>query len=930
MPTPNIDISGVYKAGLDDLLGKLATYQNDNSKSGRTKYAQTMRDLATFESYINREKDNLSNFEELQQKINKLHEEELQLLEDKYKQGKLTFEQMMQLTEHLERQKKLEEEKKKAARENFDKYVKGIDTVVDGIKQIGAGINSLIEPWAKIDQAAANYAKSIGSSVAGMKYMRDITLRNVAQNRIGIKLGYSADELIKLQEGYLKSVGRNILVSNKGQENLAAMSRVLGEQEASQMAARLENFGLSITDASKTSARMFGDATKAGLSMEKYTKNFTENLSIAQNYTFRNGLKGLESMAKKATEMRIDMQQVAALAEKVSTVEGSIDVASKLQVLGGSFSALADPLGMLNEGLNDMEGLNDRFIAMIKGMGTVVDGEVQVSSYNKRRIKAAAEAMGMSYDKVMESVNNGTRREEIERQLRAAGNPNINDNLAELIKNAGVIENGKAGVRDENGNFVELKDVNETMANALIAQTRTEADNIVDIAANLRSVKDIMEGFNKQKDTVQAKMFGWLGEGVKGIVGALGTLNGLLGTLIVSKAAWGAFKGGISFWDNMSGILGKGGGIGLAGKGGGVTPGTGGGAGMFAGGKIVNWFKPSAVSKTASKAVRGNLMGKWKYLTSGAKMSTKLNHAGQLIKGSGGRIMGPLAFAASAFGRYMSDKDDTRMSGGKKAGRAVGAGLGSGAGAILGGILAGPLGAAIGGYAGEVLGTWIGGGFANQKRRNRVFEELRGGLSGKNQEIFKSMNGDYSVKNMRAINSALYDGEISNRLRKKLLRRGDTSLLEAIDKKSEQEDRENTNKELAKKPHHYDKAVFYIQNGVFANNLNPDKIFESMDMSKTGNPPVSPVKGSLFASNMESSLGNKKISLDISGTLTLRDMNGNKFDINDLGKKLANNPDFNNMIADAVSRVFNKTNNGTEVKTSLGNYSPMIWAPVKS
>ena len=110
MPTSNIDISGVYKAGLDDLLGKLATYQNDNSKSGRTKYAQTMRVLATFESYINREKDNLSNFEELQEKINKLHDEELQLLEKKYKQGKLTFEQMMQLTEHLERQKKLEEE----------------------------------------------------------------------------------------------------------------------------------------------------------------------------------------------------------------------------------------------------------------------------------------------------------------------------------------------------------------------------------------------------------------------------------------------------------------------------------------------------------------------------------------------------------------------------------------------------------------------------------------------------------------------------------------------------------------------------------------------------------------------------------------------------------------------------------------------------
>lgn len=811
----------------------------------------------------------------------------------------------------------------KKRRENFNRYIKGVDTISNSIKQIGVGINSLIAPWAKIDQAAANYAKSIGASVQGMKYMRDATLRNVTQNRIGINLGYSADELIKIQEGYLKSVGRNILVSNQGQENLAAMSRVMGENQATEMAMRLENFGVSISEAGKISARMFNDASKAGLSMEKYSKNFTQNLAIAQNFTFRNGLRGLESMAKKATEMRIDMQQISNFAEKVSTIEGSMDVASKLQVLGGSFSALADPLGMLNEGLNDMEGLNDRFISMIKGMGSVVNGEVQVSSYNKRRIKAAAEAMGMNYTQVMEQVNNSTRREEIERQIRMAGNPNIDENLAELIKNAGVIENGKAGVRNSNGDFVELKDVTVKMANDLIAQTRSEADNIVDIATNLRGIKDIMEGFSKQKDSVQARMFGWLGEGVKGLVAALGTLNGLLGAMVLGKTLWGAFRGGMGMWDNISSIFGKGGGVGI---GGGISGGSGGGGGAGGhaprgGGLFGGWFN-TGVSKGAQKAMSGGIMGRLRYINKGAKLSTKLRHAGELVKGGGGRILAPLASVAAGAGRYLSDMDDERMSTQKKTGRVAGASIGAGAGAVLGTMLGGPLGGIVGGYLGEVMGTWVGGGFANQKRRNRVFDELRGGLSGSDKKAFEEMTGDYSVKTMRAIREGLATGTLSDKVVRKLKRRGDYALLEQIEGVEKSKKREDTNKDLAKKPKHYDKAVFYISNGVFAGNLNPDTVLSSMPLARTGNPRVYPAMNKSVGFNRAETPLRDKISIDISGTLTLRDMNGNKFDINDIGNKLLNSSDFVKRIASAVDRAFNVSDNGTYNRNDIsGRYT---------
>ena len=767
----------------------------------------------------------------------------------------------------------------KKRRENFNRYIKGIDTISNSIKQIGVGINSLIAPWAKIDQAAANYAKSIGASVQGMKYMRDATLRNVTQNRIGINLGYSADELIKIQEGYLKSVGRNILVSNQGQENLAAMSRVMGENQATEMAMRLENFGVSISEAGKMSARMFNDASKAGLSMEKYSKNFTQNLAIAQNFTFRNGLRGLESMAKKATEMRIDMQQISNFAEKVSTIEGSMDVASKLQVLGGSFSALADPLGMLNEGLNDMEGLNDRFISMIKGMGSVVNGEVQVSSYNKRRIKAAAEAMGMNYTQVMEQVNNSTRREEIERQIRMAGNPNIDENLAELIKNAGVIENGKAGVRNSNGDFVELKDVTVKMANELIAQTRSEADNIVDIATNLRGIKDIMEGFSKQKDSVQARMFGWLGESVKGVVAALGTLNGLLGAMVLGKTLWGAFRGGMGIWDNISSIFGKGGRVGIGGD---ISGGSGVGTGGTSGG--------------------GRFLG-------------------GLAKRGAGKILGPLAAVAAGAGRYLSDMDDDRMSTRKKTGRVAGASIGAGAGAVLGTMLGGPLGGVVGGYLGEVMGTWVGGGFANQNRRNRVFNELRSGLSGLDKQAFEEMNGDYNVKTMRAIREGLATGTLSDKVVRKLKRRGDYALLEQIEEVENSRRREDTNSDLAQKPKHYDKAVFYISNGVFAGNLNPDTFLSSMPLARTGNPRVYPAMNKSVGFNRAETSLRDKISIDISGTLTLRDMNGNKFDINDIGNKLFNSSDFVKRIASAVDTVFNVSDNGTYIKNDVsGRY----------
>ena len=254
---------------------------------------------------------------------------------------------------------------------DIQNLTRNLDAAGQVFKQFGRSIDDLTQSWDKADQAAANYAKSVAMSAKGMAALRDNTINNVVKSKIGIRFDTSADELLKMQQNYVDSIGRNVGVSNEGQENMAAMNKVMGDR-GNDMIVKLENFGLSINDAAERSGKMFSTASKYGLDFTKYSKNFLENITIAQNYTFKNGLKGLESMAKKATAIKLDMKQVAQFAEKVQTVEGAMDVASKLQVLGGSFAGLADPLGMLNEGLNDMEGLTDRVTGMIKGMDPLI------------------------------------------------------------------------------------------------------------------------------------------------------------------------------------------------------------------------------------------------------------------------------------------------------------------------------------------------------------------------------------------------------------------------------------------------------------------------------------------------------------------------------------------------------------------------------
>ena len=707
----------------------------------------------------------------------------------------------------------------------FSKTVKIFEEAVGQVSAIYNEVQKLTDSWAKVDHAASKYVKTIGMAKKGMADLRRDTLLNTSK---GLARKYNIDltELLEAQTNYVKGIGRNVRTSDIDQENMAAMRAVAGNI-GTELAGKFENFGLTMSDTADHVGKMFADASKEGVLFEAYAENVSKNIKIAQNYTFKNGIKGLESMAKKATALKLDMQQVAAFADKVSTVEGAIDVSAKLQVLGGPFAAMADPLGMLNEGLNDMEGLQERLVKMVGGMGSFdkSTGEVKVSAFNKARIKEAANAMGISYDSLMESVNAQAKRGEIDKQISASATASaLPDEMKELIRNSGTFKDGKAGVSIR-GQFKSLDELSGKDYEALKKETQTESEDIKDIATDLRSLVDTREGLKKSYETWMARMYSGIGQVEKWLLKGLACLtvigalvkglfvSGRIGGLIqgfkgiinqgmdgsgnrigglrnimdwLGKRTGGSGKGILGKIGNLGkGILGKIGGLGkgilgrigslgkgLFGKFGGLVSKFGG-----LGKNLLSRAGNKILGKTAtSTVVKGGL--KRTAIRAAAKIGGKTAAKGMASFATGLAKGGPLGIVG-AIGNVATDSlvESGKMKKGGVGHHFAKAGSGALSGAGLGltiGSFGGPILGAIGAAVGAVIGGTVGLLKAGKAKQERILEEKLSGTG-------ITVQGKYNRSKLKKINKALETGEISDRMRRKLEKKGDAALLDKID-----------------------------------------------------------------------------------------------------------------------------------------------------
>lgn len=652
---------------------------------------------------------------------------------------------------------------------------KGAGEVSKGVSQIYQSVTKTLEPWAKANQEAMNYARSMGMSQKTADAYLSKTVSWAAKNNIGILFNKSTDELIKMQGKYSEVLGRNVQLTSEQKKDMLAMEKFLGEDGMMDIANNLENFGLGMSDSADFIHEQLSEAQKSGIAASKLTKTIRENIKMAQNYSFKNGLEGLASMAKKAVELKTDMSLVNGFIEKTSTVEGAITTGANLQVLGGSYAMGSDPLSMLYDSLNNVEGIFDRAVSMVSGKVFYNNekGNFDLTNMDRYIAKYAATQMGIDPTKLIDVALRKASLDKIEGAARANSNIANDEDLVNLVKNLASWNEGKAVINID-GEDVDVKKIGKEHKAKLEAMQRTDTQNLQEIAVMLRSWDEIIGGEQKEISNEQANATQGIANTLYGIL----RNNGKLLDVTAKIGAWINIIGGTAgilggVWTTATGVLRMGKGLGNLGRGLGhssTTPVSGGKpmlntkSGIFRGGRETIY--------TGKKGGQYRALGGGKYqniqtgtITGSVKpiaSTTRFTGAalGQsALKGLKAGGVGALIGAGLTLGTDIATGEFKRDTG-SSIGRAVGPAIGS----ILGGVLGGPVGAMIGGF----LGSTVTSAIQNVQKENRG--KLRKEISSKLSEsmpavaqLFDGENalaGNYNKRQLNAIAKALEDGKI--------------------------------------------------------------------------------------------------------------------------------------------------------------------------
>jgi hypothetical protein len=387
--------------------------------------------LKTAENALRMEKDQAKLKTSIAEKLLKMEEYSNANLTEKYEFEKKIVDQMRE-------QAKLNEASIASMKNStlfggkFLKVMTGFGGAVSGIASgfgiiftvIGKVFNFVSDIWNdfdKIDHAVRDISVNMGLTSNQMAAFSKNTAYAAVETA---KLGISVDEVIKLQQSMSEGLGKNLILTREQIKGVAEMAKGtnLGVEGVSTMAEGFSSFGVNLDTMRDRIENVFQSTQKLGLNSSKVIKTISDNLKTAQKYSFKDGSKSLDEMAKRAVSVKMSMESVFGLSEKLFELEGAVELSAQLQVLGGSFAALGDPMQLIYQARNDMEGLQKSLIEATKGVAMFdkATGEFKIPAMELQRLRKVAEATGISIDEMTQSALELAKQDKAMSQLANA------------------------------------------------------------------------------------------------------------------------------------------------------------------------------------------------------------------------------------------------------------------------------------------------------------------------------------------------------------------------------------------------------------------------------------------------------------------------------------------------------------------------------
>ena len=329
---------------------------------------------------------------------------------------------------------------KSVATQKISEPAKFIKTVIGEIGKNATGlIRDAYENEGKMLTSIAQ-AGGIMGEFAGVMKEEMLTAAEAAS-----KFGVSIQDAREASAALSKNSGQTKLYTAETVTNALKISSTLADSAKSiiENAENFRNVGFGLQDATKIIEKAGKASLAQGLTARDTSKTLMANLGKLNEVGFRNGVEGLTRMVQQAQSLKLNMDKVFEVANKVFEPEGAIDMAAKLQMIGGAAGDLADPIRAMYDVTNNMEGIQSSIIDSARSLAVFdeAQGRFAVTGINLRVAKARADALGMTMGEMTSLAIKAANQFEVMSQIDMF--PQFKDgDQKEFIKNMAQLGSG--------------------------------------------------------------------------------------------------------------------------------------------------------------------------------------------------------------------------------------------------------------------------------------------------------------------------------------------------------------------------------------------------------------------------------------------------------------------------------------------------------
>jgi len=309
------------------------------------------------------------------------------------------------------------------------------------------------------------------------------------------------------------------MLSEEGLQSMGEMAAgtILGAEGAASLAAEMDGFNVSVTKTKEIIEDTTNMSEKMGLNSSKVIKNLQNNLKMANKYHFKGGVKGMVKMAAQAAKFNMSMQTTASLADKLFDIEGAVEMSAQLNTMGGEWAKLGDPMKLMYQARNDMEGLQTSVIDATSGMADFnkETGEFSFSGLELHRMKELEKITGIAADEMAEMAKSKAKFAKISGQMgfEVGGDPEMKEfieNSAVFNKDTKQFEIKLSGVEKA----IPIKEFTSTHKNMMIA----DAKSLKERAENSQAFDDQISNMIEEAKTLLLPILKGLNDALPSIV----------------------------------------------------------------------------------------------------------------------------------------------------------------------------------------------------------------------------------------------------------------------------------------------------------------------------------------------------------------------------------------------------------------------------